>query len=506
VEENPGPKDPKGRNTQTSQSITATQPLQDLGESTNPDHPPPGDTPQRHIPMEILPHTLPNLPPPENILPRLDPIWATLINPPPESPNNSGDTPMHDPTDALSLVMQLCAAGMDLGDVTLLGAELGVGPPTSTTPLMSAPGPPTPARPSTTSNRAPCQEMGQHPHIHAVPTQRPQRPKTATKRNAPLASPLLSSTEPRDLTDLDVDLAHADHPGEGAAIHLSEEGNETPLRIQVCRPVGIKVPTTTPTPTIYEVLRLRVATIRHIPAALQEHWSRTQAGILNAFCDNPSELLLWGLVAMPKLVLRVTRTRGKNAGAHQQDLIRSRLQEFEQGEWQDMWTTLKSESASPEGPETRSAKRARVDVHATNSAAVRRAQKCLAEGSPGKALQQLTSPGLHDTRDPVVWEKLKQLHPRGPPLSLELLPADIKLDLGDQDVHSFWEPLVKDAIASFPRSSAPGPSGLRASHLQDALRRPGRGAPLVSAIARFCHMWAHGIIPEEMLLSSAVRT
>jgi hypothetical protein len=57
---------------------------------------------------------------------------------------------------------------------------------------------------------------------------------------------------------------------------------------------------------------------------------------------------------------------------------------------------------------------------------------------------------------------------------------------------------VKDAIASFPKSSAPGPSGLRASHLQDALRRPGRGAPLVSAIARFCHMWAHGLIPEEM--------
>jgi hypothetical protein len=92
-----------------------------------------------------------------------------------------------------------------------------------------------------------------------------------------------------------------------------------------------------------------------------------------------------------------------------------------------------------------------------------------------------------------VWEKLKQLHPLP-----DSLPADISLDLGDQDIQSFWEPLVKDAITSFPRSSAPGPSGLRASHLQDALRRPGRGAPLVSALARFCHMWAHGLIPEEM--------
>ena len=134
-------------------------------------------------------------------------------------------------------------------------------------------------------------------------------------------------------------------------------------------------------------------------------------------------------------------------------------------------------------------------MHAANLAAVRRAQICLAEGSPGKALQQLTSPGLHDPREPAVWEKLKQLHPRGPPLLLDSLPADISLDLGDQDTQSFWEPLVKDSITS-SRSSAPGPSGLRASHLQGALRRPGRGAPLVSALASFCHTWAHGLIPE----------
>ena len=198
----------------------------------------------------------------------------------------------------------------------------------------------------------------------------------------------------------------------------------------MCRPITIKVPATLPTPTTYNVLSVRVSTIQHVPAAIQEHWSRTQAAILNAFCSCPSELLLWGLVAMPKLVLRVTKTRGKNAATHQQDLIRSRLQQFEQGEWQAMWMTLKAETSPTNGPETRSAKRARIDVHAANSAAVTRAQKCLAEGSPGKALQQLTSSGLHDPRDPTVWEKLKQLHPRGPPLLLDALPADISVDLG----------------------------------------------------------------------------
>ena len=87
-----------------------------------------------------------------------------------------------------------------------------------------------------------------------------------------------TNQEVTDQIDLDFDLAHADHPGDAtahnAAVHLSAEGNETPLRIHVSRPVGIRVPTTLPTPTTYEVLNLRVATIRHIPAALQEHWSR----------------------------------------------------------------------------------------------------------------------------------------------------------------------------------------------------------------------------------------
>ena len=65
----------------------------------------------------------------------------------------------------------------------------------------------------------------------------------STKRNAHSPAPIPTNGEATDLTDVDVDLAHADHPGEAtahsAAVHLSEEGNETPLRIQVSRPVGI---------------------------------------------------------------------------------------------------------------------------------------------------------------------------------------------------------------------------------------------------------------------------
>ena len=302
--------------------------------------------------------------------------------------------------------------------------------------------------------------------------------------------------------DAFVDLAHADHPTDPArgpaAMHIGAEGNETPLRIAVCRPPDLSMPLVMPTASIYDVLKARAPTIRHIPATLQGLWSRPHAAILNAFCSGPSDILLWGLLAMPKLVLRVTKTRGKNAATHQQDLIRGRLCQFEQGDWQALWDALQSESGHPQVPETRAAKRARTDSRSANSAAVRRAQQCLAEGSPGKAVQQLTSPGIHDPKEPAIWESLCQLHPRGSPVLLEELPAEVALDLGDEDLAGFWEPLVRDAIASFPRSSGPGPSGLRVTHLQDAVRRPGGGAPLVSALARFCHMWAHGKVPQDM--------
>ena len=71
-------------------------------------------------------------------------------------------------------------------------------------------------------------------------------------------------------------------------------------------------------------------------------------------------------------------------------------------------------------------------------AAARRAQVALDEGSPGKALQQLLSPGIHDVREPAVWEALRKLHPQGVPLDTAQVPTTVEPDLGDNDVSAFW--------------------------------------------------------------------
>ena len=55
------------------------------------------------------------------------------------------------------------------------------------------------------------------------------------------------------------------------------------------------------------------------------------------------------------------------------------------------------------------------------------------------------------------------------------LPDKVDPVLEDAD-SGFWEDIVRDAILRFPRASAPGPSGLRPSHLQDSVRRRGRAS------------------------------
>jgi len=105
---------------------------------------------------------------------------------------------------------------------------------------------------------------------------------------------------------------------------------------------------------------------------------------------------------------------------------------------------------------------------------------------------------VHDPTDPQVWETLKKLHPPGRPVRDDDVPPNLPTSLGDDDLHNFWDPLITAAINSFPRGTAPGPSGLRASHLQDSTRRPGRGATLVAALARLTHMWVNGSIPPDL--------
>ena len=191
VEENPGPKGgPRGtrmvedtqkndpgqsRRAEAATQETTTAVPSPAGEEApnQPDH-------SNHPDPTCQGDTVSNALLPENALPRLDPIWASMLNPDPEVPDMQQDTPMHDPTDALSLVMQLCAAGMDLGDVTRLGAELGAAEPTNTEPV----GEPQFRDPTPTRGMG----FGPQPH-HPVPSKNPLAPGHQRKGMPPQRPP-----------------------------------------------------------------------------------------------------------------------------------------------------------------------------------------------------------------------------------------------------------------------------------------------------------------------------
>ena len=150
------------------------------------------------------------------------------------------------------------------------------------------------------------------------------------------------------------------------------------------------------------------------------------------------------------------------------------------------------------GVETRSRKRARVEVDGDSIPfrVMRRIEQFVADGAARKGLDALLSTGSHDPTDPTIKRKLRDLHPQRPPPTMTGLPHVLDPSLGDSDP-GFWEDAVRDAILRFPRASAPGPSGLRPSHLQDAVRRRGRGLTLIAALASLTQLWVHGRLPPE---------
>ena len=78
------------------------------------------------------------------------------------------------------------------------------------------------------------------------------------------------------------------------------------------------------------------------------------------------------------------------------------------------------------------------------------------------------------------------------PEACDELPSRLNLKFEDGDRPLDWAKLVWHAIMSFPPGSAPGPSGLRPSHLKDCLLKVGVGSTLQSSLAALVEKGATG--------------
>ncbi len=138
------------------------------------------------------------------------------------------------------------------------------------------------------------------------------------------------------------------------------------------------------------------------------------------------------------------------------------------------------------------AKRGKKSTSSSSSLNITRARKATQEGLYSKAIKALTSEGLAQP-GPEILEEMLNKHPQAPPPTLPPGPPPSPTLLP--------ESIILRSVKSFPNASAAGPSGLRPSHLREAILcpSPDRAGQILSSLSRFVNLLASGRAPTSVL-------
>ena len=311
------------------------------------------------------------------------------------------------------------------------------------------------------------------------------------------ARPDSAPTADKHLADAGpTDLAHG--TGLPPLPSLNPEQLVESIRVFGLRPL---VGNTHPPCEIETLLKARIPTMRHIPNAIQREASQALAGAIQSYCSQKDTGSLWLLISFAKLILRPVAGKGKNPGDQTAVILRQRIGRFLKGDTHGLWNDACAQYPDAinggTGPKRQRAShpppRGEHPCPLTQSQ-LDRVRQLLADGAAKKALQLLNSSGVHDPTDPTVLQRLEALHP--PPR--EDIPISLPLRIPpalEDAAPGFWDTRVSEAITHFPRGSAPGPSGLRPAHLQDAIKRKGASMGLLAALGTLTRDWIHGALP-----------
>ena len=245
-----------------------------------------------------------------------------------------------------------------------------------------------------------------------------------------------------------------------------------------------------------DVFALNAPTLRHIPGGARPRIQLALSRVLRGFVNRLDAVSFWMVMAFPKLVLRATGDPRAHQGLDVSQVVLTRLDLWEAGSFRDLWDQAKKEVEKPskkgaQAPPQPTAKK--IDEKMVSSM-----RALVADGAPRKALNLLSSNGLHSVGDPEVLAKLQALHPAGNPLNMSALPQVVDHGLPPLEDLKFWSQAVLKGVADFPRGSAPGPSGLRPSCLYDLLKRGPHVSKIVVELAALVALAAHGKFPAEL--------
>uniref|UniRef100_A0A1X7SVN2 Reverse transcriptase domain-containing protein n=1 Tax=Amphimedon queenslandica TaxID=400682 RepID=A0A1X7SVN2_AMPQE len=294
-------------------------------------------------------------------------------------------------------------------------------------------------------------------------------------------------------------------------------------------------------PSLSTICHLQVPLLYHVPKAARNSWSGILSAALEDVVSRPTDLDSWSrLFMLPKCVLFLPPFRSRRKSHDLLYLIKERLQSWRNGEFLALWDKVT----------VRAAQLPRTGSSPQSDANVRRARRAVEAGHLSKAIQALSSRGLAPPSHESYLELLSK-HPQSPlpasplPLAppdslppsspphtpLSPLPSSIPPSSPSVSPPLFSSPspppptppspppllptlfspplpspsltpaAVLQAVRSFPLDTAPGPTGLRASHIKEAVCCPSpcRAQSTLQQLTLFVVFLSSGDCPSSVI-------
>ena len=238
-------------------------------------------------------------------------------------------------------------------------------------------------------------------------------------------------------------------------------------------------------PDISTILQTHIPTLKHVPKGARNKWASVLSTCLSAVCDEPTDISRWKRVFLASKCLLASPAAGHRLRWREiLLLVKSRLNKWLDDDIAGLWADAVSGSRSL-------SKRAGHAGGSLRNNNIRRAKQAAQDRRYGKAIQALTSGGVAPP-SPEVCEEMLKKHPQAAPPTLPTGPVPPPATLSESVV---WK-----GVNSFPKGSAAGPSGLRPSHLREAVRcpAPDNANQLLSSLTRFANLLAAGQAPPTI--------
>jgi len=251
-----------------------------------------------------------------------------------------------------------------------------------------------------------------------------------------------------------------------------------------------------------------IHTIKRLPKAARLLWADVLSSALRAVVSNPDADHLWLLLhALPKLCLRLPPRGGKRKARSfaSKPFIVDLLKKAKEHDWSSLFEEA---VASARGSVAKNGKKSQAPQQSfvkdwvttlpvSQQAFIKdRVTSLIEEGLLSKACAALDPSGMH-ILSPSVIATLEKKHPKGNYLPPALPPPDGQ----ERPVPlSFEVEAILRALRGFHKSTAPGGSRLRISHLLDALDIPTGDADgrVSKPLTKLCNLLVAGDAPTSI--------